>query len=258
MQHRVRPRACAAIVALAGAFAAGPVTAEARFGDRVLREGSHAKHVRVLQRWLTLVGFRTPVDGSFGRRTARNVRRYERLHLLQVDGVVSPLQAQGLRVRALAAHAVRAATLPTPAESGFTDSPRAVLAPDGRTALVPASAPQQVRDAILAANKIVTRPYRYGGGHGSFEDSGYDCSGAVSYALHGAGLLGAPRDSSGLTTFGGSGPGKWMTIYANAGHTYIVIAGLRLDTSGAGEEGPRWRPEPGPADGYSVRHPAGL
>jgi hypothetical protein len=121
------------------------------------------------------------------------------------------------------------------------------------------SAPAQVRDAILAANRIVDKPYRYGGGHGAgFEHAGYDCSGTVSYALHGAALLGVPRDSGGLTTFGADGPGRWITVYANAGHAYVVIAGLRLDTSGAGEEGPRWRPEPRSAGGYVVRHPQGL
>ena len=259
MPHRARPRACAAIVVLAGAFGAAPVTgAEARFGDRVLREGSHGKHVRVLQRWLTVVGFPTRTDGSFGRRTTRSLRRYERIHMQTVDGILSPIQAQGLRVRAISARAVQAATLPAPAESGHTETQNAVLAPDGRTALVPVSAPPQVRDAILAANRIVSKPYRYGGGHGTFEASGYDCSGTVSYALHGAGLLSVPRDSGGLTTFGTAGEGAWMTVYANSGHAYIVIAGLRLDTSGAGEEGPRWRPEPRSRAGYVVRHPSGL
>ena len=97
---------------------------------------------------------------------------------------------------------------------------------------MPVSAPEPVRDAILAANRIVARPYRYGGGHGAF--SGYDCSGAVSYALHGAGLLAQPRDSSGLTRFGAAGAGRWMTIYADAGRAYVVVAGLRLDMSGSG------------------------
>ena len=118
--------------------------------------------------------------------------------------------------------------------------------------------PAQVRDAILAANRIVGKPYLWGGGHGSFEARGYDCSGTVSYALHGAGLLDAPLDSGGLTAFGADGPGQWMTVHANAGHAYIVIAGLRLDTSGAGGKGPRWRPEPRTAGGYAVRHPQGL
>jgi cell wall-associated NlpC family hydrolase len=256
--NRARPRACAAIVVVAGALGATPVPACAAFGARTLREGSHGQHVRVLQRWLTAVGHPTHADGAFGAGTRQQVRRYERAQRLRVDGVVSPLQAQGLRVRVIAARARAAATLPTLTESGITTAPNAILAPDGRTALVPVSAPAQVRDAIAAANRIVTRPYRFGGGHGSFEDGGYDCSGTVSYALHGAALLGAPRDSGGLRTFGADGPGRWMTVYANAGHAYIVIAGLRLDTSGAGEEGPRWRPEPRSADGYVVRHAVGL
>ena len=96
-----------------------------------------------------------------------------------------------------------------------TDGPEAVLGPDGK-ALVPVSAPPQVRDAIVAANRIVDKPYRYGGGHGSFEDDGYDCSGTVSYALHGAGLLRRARDSSGLRTFGKRGRGTWMTISPTA------------------------------------------
>jgi hypothetical protein len=254
-----RPRACAAIVVVAGAFGATPAAADAAFGDRLLREGSHGRHVRALQRWLTVVGHPTHIDGAFGAGTRRSVRRYERAQRLHVDGVVSSLQAQGLRVRVIAARARAAATLPTIAESGYTESPNAVLAPDGRTALVPVTAPPEVRGAILAANSLVNLPYRYGGGHGSFvQDSGYDCSGTVSYALHGAGLLDVPLDSGGLTAFGADGPGRWMTTYANAGHAYAVIAGLRLDTSGSGEEGPRWRPESRPADGYTVRHPPGL
>lgn len=258
MPYRARSRECAAIVVVAGAFGATPAAASATFGDRVLREGSHGQHVRALQRWLTVVGHPTHVDGAFGAGTRRSVRRYERAQRLDVDGVVSSLQAQGLRVRVISARARAAATLPTAAESGFTNGRDAALAPDGRTALVPATAPAQVRDAILAANKLVDMPYRYGGGHGSFEDSGYDCSGTVSFALHGAGLLDAPLDSTGLTAFGADGPGQWMTTYANAGHAYMVIAGLRLDTSGSGEEGPRWRPVSRPADGYTVRHPQGL
>jgi hypothetical protein len=115
-----------------------------------------------------------------------------------------------------------------------------------------------VVDAIAAANRITRKPYRYGGGHGSFSDSGYDCSGAVSYALHGAGLLRTPHDSTGFESYGRSGPGAWITVYANSGHAYAVIAGLRFDTSGRGENGPRWRPEPRSGRGYVVRHPAGL
>jgi hypothetical protein len=132
---------------------------------------------------------------------------------------------------------------------------------DGRL-VAPASAPRRVKQVITAANRIVEKPYVYGGGHTLYRrgvlDRGYDCSGAVSYALHGAGLLAAPRDSTGLMSWGRSGAGRWISVYANGGHTFVVIAGLRFDTSGRGENGPRWRPEPRSGRGYVVRHAAGL
>jgi len=123
---------------------------------------------------------------------------------------------------------------------------------------VPRVAPPAVKDVIEAANSIATTPYIWGGGHGSFESSGYDCSGAVSYALHGAGFLGAPLTSGGLESYGEPGPGRWITIYANAEHTYAVIAGLRWDTVGFGDGvGPRWHLEPPYPGGFVVRHPPG-
>jgi peptidoglycan hydrolase-like protein with peptidoglycan-binding domain len=209
--------------------------------------------VRVLQRWLTLTGVRTRVDGHFGRRTQRSVRRYERRYDLRVDGKVSRGQARGLRRRAYAAHGRRTAGASASAAAG-----RAVLSADGRTAVAPRDAPPQVQAAIAAANRLVDKPYRYGGGHGRVEDSGYDCSGAVSYALHGAGLLGAPSDSTGLMSFGDAGRGRWISVYAHGGHAYVVIAGLRFDTSGSGESGPRWRTARRSGRGYTVRHPPGL
>jgi cell wall-associated NlpC family hydrolase len=223
-------------------------SAHAAFGDRTLRRGMHGHDVRVLQGWLTRLGFTTEVDGAFGRGTARKVRAYERREEQRVDGVVSRRQARGIRSRI---------ERPQPATSK-TAAPRATLAPDGRTALAPAGAPPAVQAAIAAANRITDRPYRYGGGHARVEDSGYDCSGAVSYALIGAGLLRAPVPSSGLMSYGESGPGQWITVYAHGGHAFLVIAGLRFDTSGRGEAGPRWRAEPRSGAGYAVRHPAGL
>jgi hypothetical protein len=132
------------------------------------------------------------------------------------------------------------------------------MAPDKRTAIAPAGAPAEVVDAIEAANRITRKPYRWGGGHGRWRDSGYDCSGAISYVLHAAGLLKASRDSSGFMSFGARGRGEWITIYAHGGHAYMDIAGLRFDTSGRGERGPRWRLEPRGARGFVKRHPAGL
>lgn len=124
-------------------------------------------------------------------------------------------------------------------------------------ASAPEAAPEQVKAAIAAANAIAMTPYIWGGGHGSFESSGYDCSGAVSYALHGGGLLESPLDSTGLETWGEAGPGKWITVYANSGHAWMIIAGLAFDTVGG--PGPRWHSSPvdNPEE-FIARHPPGL
>jgi septal ring factor EnvC (AmiA/AmiB activator) len=123
-------------------------------------------------------------------------------------------------------------------------------------ASAPASAPQAVKDAISAANSIAYTPYIWGGGHGSFESEGYDCSGAVSFALHGGGFLESPLDSTGLETWGEPGPGTWITVYANAEHAWMVIAGIAFDTVGG--PGPRWHdPWVDSPEGFVVRHPAG-
>lgn len=115
----------------------------------------------------------------------------------------------------------------------------AQLASDG-SAIPPEDAPEQVKAVIEAANQIKDYPYVWGGGHGSFEASGYDCSGAVSYALHGGGFLSTPLDSTGFMSWGEPGVGNWITVYANSGHAYAVIAGLRWDTSNTGGSGPSW------------------
>src|SRR6476469_770233 len=123
-------------------------------------------------------------------------------------------------------------------------------------ASVPSGAPAAVAAAIEAANSIATTPYIWGGGHGSFESSGYDCSGAVSFALNGGGFLSSPLDSTGLKSWGEAGPGQWITVYANAGHAWMIIAGLAFDTVGG--PGPRWHPEPvSSTEGFIARHPPG-
>jgi peptidoglycan hydrolase-like protein with peptidoglycan-binding domain len=229
-----------------------PAAAEAHFGDRTLRSGSSGHDVKVLQSWLTHLGFATSIDGAFGRGTTRSVRGYERKHRLRVNGQVEPGQARHMRTQLQSKLGTQApATEPAP-------TGRARISSDGRTAVAPADAPEAVKRAIAAANSITDKPYKYAGGHGDFEDSGYDCSGAVSYALHGAGLVRRPLDSSEYMSWGSSGRGRWITVYAHGGHAYVVIAGLRFDTSGEGEKGPRWRREPGSTSGYRVRHRAGL
>lgn len=127
----------------------------------------------------------------------------------------------------------------------------------------PVDAPVEVKEAIWAANEIVGKPYKYGGGHARVKDSGYDCSGTVSYALLGGGLLeGTPLDSSSFMKWGGAGAGSWVTVYTNPGHAFVVIAGLRLDTSAAGDpsgnSGPQWRPVLRSTKGFKARHPEGF
>jgi cell wall-associated NlpC family hydrolase len=129
--------------------------------------------------------------------------------------------------------------------------------PNG-TAVAPANAPAVVKAVIAAGNEIATKPYKWGGGHGAWRDSGYDCSGSVSFALAGAGLLEAPLASGGFLTYGDPGPGRWITLYTNPGHMFMVVAGLRFDTSGA-QGGTRWQPADGRTyDGFTVRHPPGF
>jgi hypothetical protein len=115
-----------------------------------------------------------------------------------------------------------------------------------------------VQQAISAANEITRKPYVYGGGHDRFRTRGYDCSGAVSYVLHGAGLLAKPLSSTDLSGWGQSGRGTWITVYANGDHAYVVVAGLRFDTSGRGESGPRWRIAARSSRSFRARHPVGL
>jgi membrane-bound lytic murein transglycosylase B len=145
---------------------------------------------------------------------------------------------------------------PLAAETSVSGA-EAVIQPNGLAA-APASAPPAVKAAIAAANSIATTPYVWGGGHASFYSYGYDCSGAVSFALYGAGLLDSPLTSGSLESYGEPGPGKWITIYANGEHTYMTIAGLRWDTVGdANGTGPRWHAEPPYPAGFVVRHPTG-
>ncbi len=126
-------------------------------------------------------------------------------------------------------------------------------------ALAPPRAPEAVQGAINAANTIVGRPYVWGGGHGSFYDDSYDCSGAVSFALFGGGLIPRPLASGDLMRWGAPGRGRWITVYANAGHAFVEIAGLRFDTVGAEQgTGPRWHLATASTAGFVARHPPGL
>jgi cell wall-associated NlpC family hydrolase len=131
------------------------------------------------------------------------------------------------------------------------------VARDGEAAS-PAGAPDVVRAIVRAGNVIARTPYLWGGGHGSWSAVGYDCSGSVSFALAGAGLLGSPLTSGSLASWGAPGPGRWITIYANATHVFMVVAGMRFDTGGLRGNGTRWQPSARSTAGFTARHPPGL
>jgi len=214
---------------------------------RMLRRSLHRRHsvaraarvtgrgssVRLLQRRLGVAA-----DGVFGAGTARAVKRFQRRHGLHADGVVGPATWSALGLG-----------------GGHPVLKRARLHRRGRGG---GALPASVSHAIRAANRIAGLPYRFGGGHRSFSDSGYDCSGSVSYVLHGAGRLSSPLDSSQLMSYGRAGPGRWITIYANPGHAYMVIRGRRYDTTGRAQTGSRWQHVERSSAGYVVRHPPGL
>jgi peptidoglycan hydrolase-like protein with peptidoglycan-binding domain len=215
---------------------------------RMLRRSIHRRHtvartarvtgrgsaVRALQRRLGVAA-----DGVFGPGTAGAVKRFQRRHGLTADGVVGPATWSALGLG-----------------DGHPVLKRTHLRRRGRSG--GGGLPGAVSRAISAANRIAGLPYRYGGGHRSFSDSGYDCSGSVSYVLHGAGRLSSPLDSSQLMSYGSPGPGRWITIYANHGHTYMVIRGRRYDTTGRADTGSRWQQVDRSSAGYAVRHPPGL
>jgi hypothetical protein len=202
----------------------------ARASGHVTGRGSS---VRLLQRRLG-VG----ADGVFGPGTARAVKRFQRRHGLHPDGVVGPATWSALGIGG------RRPVLKRARLHHRAGGPRGL--------------PAAVSRAIRAANRIAGLPYRFGGGHRSFRDSGYDCSGSVSYVLHGAGRLSSPLDSSALMSYGATGRGRWITIYANPGHAYMVIRGRRYDTTGRSQTGSRWQQVERSSAGYVVRHPPGL
>jgi cell wall-associated NlpC family hydrolase len=239
---------CVALLLLPAAAGA------ARLGERTLREGMRGADVRSLQRHLTAAGYSTAVDGRFGPRTKRSVMGFERNEQRRVNGVVSPADARALQ----------AVTQESPEDTESPDTPttpapseEARLTADG-LAVAPASAPPEVQAVIEAGNRIATKPYRLGGGHGRWNDSGYDCSGSMSYALRGGGLISRPHDSTEFMRYGRSGRGAWVTIYANSGHSYMIVAGLRFDTSARRRTGSRWTDRSRSSRGYTARHPTGF
>jgi peptidoglycan hydrolase-like protein with peptidoglycan-binding domain len=214
---------------------AGPVL-KRRHGGNARRRGHagrthRAGGVRALQRKVGV-----PADGVFGPGTEAAVKRWQASHGLTADGVVGPQTRSAM---------------------GLGDGP-VLKRKRGSSGGGGGGGGGRVAAIIRAANRIATMPYKYGGGHGTYRDSGYDCSGSVSYALHFAGLLRTPLDSSGLMSYGLPGRGNHVTIYANPGHAYMVVDGRRFDTSAIRETGSRWTSTHRSTSGYVARHPRGL
>jgi lysozyme family protein/predicted heme/steroid binding protein len=213
-----------------GIVGAATWRALARRGSSARSGGSRGSAVRLLQRRLGIAA-----DGVFGPGTKRALKRFQRAHGLSADGVAGPATWSALGLRG-----------------------HHPLLRRGRGGHAGSGAFGVIARGIAAANRIARYPYRYGGGHRSFHDSGYDCSGSVSYVLHAMGALRSPLDSSALMGYGAPGPGRYVTVYANPGHAYMTINGRRFDTSAQWQGGSRWSIYDRSSSGYVARHPPGL
>jgi peptidoglycan hydrolase-like protein with peptidoglycan-binding domain len=222
--------------------------AGAGYATRTLQVGSNGSDVRALQRYLDQAGYDTVPDGAFGPATRRSVMSFERHEERTVNGRASRSEQRMVRARATAS---------APDETEAAPTEKAYLTSSG-TAVAPASAPDQVKAIIDAGNAIATKPYKSGGGHARWNDTGYDCSGSVSYVLHAAGLLTRALDSTEFMSWGKRGRGTWVTIRTNPSHAYMIVAGLRFDTSARSRTGNRWSEQMRSASGYVARHPDGL
>jgi peptidoglycan hydrolase-like protein with peptidoglycan-binding domain len=230
-----------------------PDTDHHSLGDRIpVKRGMSGHDIKVLQDFLTRAGFKVSVDGEFGASTEKAVKKFETAQARTVDGIMDAADIDALRTLA-GEDDPGAGTMPTQLAPGDT----AQIGSDG-LAIAPASAPPQVQAIIAAGNQIASKPYKYGGGHGKWNDSGYDCSGSVSYALHGAGLLEDALPSGDFTDWGDPGPGQWVTLYAKSSHMFMVVAGIRFDTSGRTKNGTRWQADMRSTRGYTAVHPPGL
>jgi hypothetical protein len=257
-----------------------------------LKRGSEGPRVAQVQRWLGI-----SADGIFGTGTKRAVKRYQRSHGLTADGIVGPVTWRTLkrgharkassggvgkrsavvllqRELGIAADGIfgpgtEAAVKSFQQSHGLTadgivgPATWSALGHPGRSTILKRGGRSGggldvVARVVRAANRIQSKPYKYGGGHGRWNDSGYDCSGSVSYALHGAGLLSSALTSGGFMSWGAPGKGRWVTIYAAPGHMYMVVNGRRFDTTGRSESGTRWQAADRSSAGYVVRHPPGL
>jgi peptidoglycan hydrolase CwlO-like protein len=229
---------------------AGLETRDRTLTDQVLAQRNQvaALHAALIQRQIGLLGHRSSVRTKLASLD-------NRLGKLEAKAAA---QARAAAIAAARANAANAATQNGAALSADGTASNGLAIDSGGMVQAPAGAPAAVREVIAGGNAIATLPYIWGGGHGSFQSPGYDCSGSVSYALAAAGLLSSPLDSTGFESYGDPGPGRWITIYANADHAWMVVAGWRFDTVAQAETGTRWAQGGGEFAGMVVRHPPGL
>jgi len=233
---------------------------------RVLREAIHLGSLEDRDRTLTdqVLSQRNQVAQLQAALISQQIsematREGERSKLNAVDSRLGSLHSQLASLRAaLAAAEARAAAQAQETAAQVNQSVGGIAIDTAGMVQPPANAPAAVREMIAAGNAIASLPYIWGGGHGSWQSPGYDCSGSVSYVLGAAGLLSAPEVSGDFESYGDPGPGQWVTIYANAGHVWMQIAGWRFDTVALSEGGTRWSQGGGEYGGFVVRHPAGL
>jgi cell wall-associated NlpC family hydrolase len=260
-EGQMHSRACrylALLVASVAVAAAMPAEASAApYGSRTLREGARGSDVKTLQRYLGKAGHRVARDGEFGPLTRRALKATESELELRADGVASVREQRAIRIAVNDPGPGGAAYVAPPPPENVVPGAKGSVTADG-FAVPPASAPRVVKRVIAAGNVVAKEPYKWGGGHGRWDDDGYDCSGSVSYALHGAGLLDSPLVSGDFARWGAKDEGRWITIYANADHVYMVVAGIRFDTSARSRTGSRWTMEGRSSDGFSVTHPDAL
>jgi cell wall-associated NlpC family hydrolase len=257
MSVRARRQLTPFLAALAALVALPATAGAATYGTRTLSVGKHGADVRALQRFLGYAGHRVSRDGEFGPRTQRALRATESELELTADGTATRREQRAIRRAVSPAASGGAAYVPPPPPGEVVPGAKGSVTADG-FAVPPASAPAVVKDVIEAGNAIATTPYKWGGGHASWDDTGYDCSGSVSYALHGGGLLDSPLVSGDFARWGAPGTGRYISIYANASHVYMVVAGMRFDTSARSRGGSRWTMDGRSSDGFTVTHPKAL
>jgi cell wall-associated NlpC family hydrolase len=245
------------VAALAVAVVLPAGASAASYGTRTLSLGAHGGDVKKLQRYLASAGHRVARDGEFGPRTQRALMATETELELGADGTATTREQRLIRRAVVGPGTGGAAYVAPPPPEKVVPGAKGSVTADG-FAVPPASAPDVVKEVIAAGNAIATTPYKWGGGHAKWDDSGYDCSGSVSYALHGGGLLDGALVSGDFARWGAPGPGRWITIYANGGHVYMVVAGMRFDTSARSQTGSRWTMQQRDSAGFSVTHPKGL